>query len=488
MSKQPNILFIMSDEHDAAVTGCYGDPLVRTPHLDSLAENGVTFDACYTPSPLCVPCRLSVTAGKYVSRCGAWQNTNRLPSDDYPSLPRLLRSVGYTPYLCGKQHYASNRRYGYVDLIPALNNSYKSGKGGYRQPDDENNSDGAWDGRAKDFHTGEESSIMNHDRIVTTTACQFLKDYSAEQGPFFMHVGYLAPHFPLIAPDEIYQYYKGKTPAPIPASPWDKQPVNYRQQQLGFGSRKATQKEIQDGRDLYWALTDWFDREIGKLLGALGDSEVADNTVVIYTSDHGENKGDHGMWWKNCVYDHGSRVPMIVSWPARWKGGQRRTEACSILDIVQGIAELAGTECPEDWDGDSIIPLLDDEKHEWKDQALVEYYGHNRCSGITMFRQGKWKYVYHATINEKYPAENELFNMEEDPQETKNLADDPRCQEIRERLHQAMLDELGEHPDDINVRANAELAAGYDDDEESASEFTAAKNAHRTCSGGGLSS
>ena len=118
MSQQPNILFIMSDEHDAAVTGCYGDKLVRTPNLDRLAANGITFDACYTPSPLCVPCRLSITAGQYVSRCGAWQNQSMLASDDVPSLPRLLRGAGYTPYLCGKQHYAADRRYGFTDLTP----------------------------------------------------------------------------------------------------------------------------------------------------------------------------------------------------------------------------------------------------------------------------------------------------------------------------------------------------------------------------------
>lgn len=485
-AQQPNMLFIMSDEHDAAVTGCYGDSLVRTPNLDHLASEGITFDSCYTPSPLCVPCRLSITAGKYVSRIGAWQNQNMLPSDDYPSLPRLLRSAGYTPYLCGKQHYDANRRYGFVDLIPGMNQSRKHGKGGVRDPRDQNNVDTAWDGRAKDFHPGDTSGIMDHDRIVTNTATQFLKDYRNEQGPFYMHVGYLAPHFPLIAPDEIYQHYKGKTPPPIPAKAWDQQPQNYRQQQLGFGSRKATAEQIQDGRDLYWALTDWFDREIGKLLGALGDSEAADNTVVIYTSDHGENKGDHGLWWKNCVYDHGARVPLIVSWPARWKGGQRRIQACTLLDVVQGIAELAGTSCPDDWDGDSIMPLLDDPDHQWKDLALVEYYGHNRCSGITMLRQAQWKYVYHANIDDEYPAEYELYDMYTDPQELDNRADDPRCKGIIDRLHQAMLDELGEHPDEITLRANRELSTGYGERDDNEA-LVAARQHHRHSGGGGLS-
>ena len=457
MSQQPNILFIMSDEHDAAVTGCYGDDLVRTPNLDQLAADGIRFESCYTPSPLCVPCRLSITAGKYVSRCGAWQNQSMLESDDIPSLPRVLRSAGYTPYLCGKQHYERSRRYGFVDLIPSMNPHKKSGLGNYRDPRDETNIDKSWDGRFKEFYTSEDSGIMSHDRQVTDTAAQFLKDYDPSQGPFYLHAGYLAPHFPLIVPEDIYNYYKGKTPAPIPALPFEDQPFNYRQQQLGFGTRKVTDEQVQYGRELYWALTDWFDQEVGRLLSALKDSDVADNTVVIYTSDHGENKGDHGMWWKNCLYDHGARVPLIVSWPKRWTGGQRRTEACSLLDVVQGIAELAGTSCPDDWDGDSILPWLDDANHQWKDLAVSEYYGHNRSSGITMIRHDGWKYVYHARFDDEYGPQYELFNMQEDPQETNNLANDPRCVELRERLHHMMLDEIGDHPDHITQRANAEL-------------------------------
>ena len=457
MSQQPNILFIMSDEHDAAVTGCYGDPLVRTPHLDSLAQNGITFDACYTPSPLCVPCRLSITAGKYVSRCGAWQNQNMLASDKVPSLPRLLRSVGYTPYLCGKQHYAKDRRYGFVDLLPHRNAGTKSGLGSYRDPRDQENVDKSWDSRSAQFYTDDDSFILSHDREVTSCASKFLQDYDPAQGPFYLHAGYLAPHFPLIVPDEIYQYYKGKTPEPIPALPFADQPYNYQQQQLGFGTRKASDEQIHNGRDLYWALTDWFDREVGKLLGALADSEVADNTIVIYTSDHGENKGDHGMWWKNCLYDHGARVPLIVSWPKRWTGGQRRSEACSLLDVVQAIAELAGAECPSDWDGDSMLPWLDDATHQWKDLAVSEYYGHNRCSGITMLRHDNWKYVYHARFDDEFGPQYELFDMSADPQETKNLAHDPRCAERRERMHQMMLEEIGADPDQITQRANAVL-------------------------------
>ncbi|MFB6219771.1 MAG: sulfatase, partial [Halobacteriaceae archaeon] len=185
-----------------------------------------------------------------------------------------------------------------------------------------------------------------------------------------------------------------------------------------------------------------------------------ENTVVIYTSDHGENKGDHGMWWKNCMYDHAASVPLIVSWPERWAGGQRRTEVCSLVDVVQTIAELGGADAPDQWDGDSLVGLLDDPGADWPDFALSEYYAHNTASGFTMYREGRYKYVYHARYDDDHGPEEELYDMREDPGEFENLADSRP--ETRERLHEAMLDELGEHPDDIDRRARREGAAGYD--------------------------
>ena len=131
---RPNILVIMSDEHNASVTGCYGNSIIQTPNLDRLAAGGTTFESCYCNSPLCVPSRLSFTAGKYVSRIGAWSNDCRLDSDDVPSLPRILTAAGYESYLCGKMHYDRTRRYGFTEIGGNRNNGFKTGKGGRRKP------------------------------------------------------------------------------------------------------------------------------------------------------------------------------------------------------------------------------------------------------------------------------------------------------------------------------------------------------------------
>ena len=455
----------MSDEHDAANMGCYGDPLGATPTLDGLAERGVTFDACYCNSPLCVPSRLSFTAGQYISRCGAWQNTCWLPSDDYPSLPHVLNAAGYESYLIGKQHYDPTRSYGFKEVLPRMggDGQHKTGHGHRREPDDESANEKSWRTRSAEFYPANHGGHLDHDRAVTAGTLGFLGGRKNGDPPFFCFAGYLAPHFPMIVPQRYADMFYGKVPPPeLPDGLIESLPTNYQHHRRGFGTVDTDPQVVRRGRDLYWALTRWFDDEVAKVLNALESSDVADNTIVIYTSDHGENKGDHGLWWKNCLYDHGARVPLIVSWPKRWAGGQRRTGVCSLVDLVRTIIELGEGEPDPGMDGDSLLDYLDDADHTWKDQALSEYYGHNVCSGITMLRRGKYKYVYHSRINESFGPETQLFDMQADPKEFNNLADDPAHADTLAELHQAMLDELGEHPDDIEQRCRADLATGYD--------------------------
>ncbi len=458
---RPNILFIMSDEHDPGVTGCYGDPVVRTPNLDRLAANGVLFDGCYCNSPLCVPSRLSFTAGQYVSRIDAWCNNRVIEQADAGwTLPRVLHRAGYTPYLCGKQHYHRDHRYGFVDLLPKHNQHGMTGHHRWRNPDDSEPGLRVWHERAAQFHVGDDNEVMALDREVTATVRRFLGEAQQGEGPWFLFAGYVAPHFPLIVP-KANDNYRGRVPMPeLPPGLLANLPRNYRHHRLGFGNVDTGETIVRRGRELYWGMVDWFDQEVGKVLGALADSAVADDTIVIYTSDHGENKGDHGLWWKNCMYEHGARVPLLVSWPARWAGGQRRSGACSLVDVVRLVTDLAGGETPAEWDGDSLLPWLDDAGHRWKDTALVEYYGHNITSGFTLWREGTWKYTYHNAAGPGHPAERELYDLASDPKELRNRAAEPAQAERLARMHAAMLAELGEDPEVINARCIATFG-GY---------------------------
>ncbi len=470
MSDRPNILLIMSDEHDPGIMGCYGDEIVSTPNFDRLANEGITFDAAYTSSPLCAPSRASFTAVQYVSRCGVWANGWKLESDDYPSLSHSLNAAGYESWLGGKMHFGPDRLYGFKEVYPSNkkkggtkngggNNGGKEIRRGY--DDISESGQRTWAGRVAKFKTGNETGILRHDRKVTAECSTFLQNRKADDKPFFLLAGYLAPHFPLTIPEEYYTPYKDKVPMPeIPEGFLDTLPTNYKHLRASFGANKATPEETKLGRELYWGFVQWLDDEVGKLIGALGDSEVADNTIVIYCSDHGENKGDHGLWWKNNMYEHAARMPLIVHYPKRWAGGQRRSKACSLVDLAQTIGELCGLESSEDWDGASFMNYLDDDNAEWRDIAVSEYYAHGVVSGFQMIRQGPWKYVYHCRFDEEHGPERELYNLDDDPGEFHNLADDPGQADRIEQLHALLAQELKRDPEEAEAACQADLEKG----------------------------
>jgi choline-sulfatase len=162
------------------------------------------------------------------------------------------------------------------------------------------------------------------------------------------------------------------------------------------------------------------------------------------------------------MYEQAARVPLIVSWPDRWPGGQRRTGACSLVDLVQTIADLGGGRCPGDLDGDSLTPWLDDADHAWKDMAVSEYYGHNICSGYAMLRTGRWKYVYHTPPDGWHSPEHELYDMAADPMEFSDLAGDAAHADRVWSMHEALVQELGEHPDEAEQRCRFDYSQGYD--------------------------
>ena len=449
---RPNILVIMSDEHNASVMGCAGNPIIHTPNLDRLAGDGVVFDACYCPSPLCVPSRLSFTAGKYASRVGAWNNDCELPGPDYPSLPAALNAAGYESFLCGKMHYAADRRYGFKEIGGNMNGSVKTNRGERRDPDDLAPDPGISE-RFNEFHTGETSRGMKHDQAVTKGVLDFLKNRKQEDAPFFLLAGYITPHFPLIVPEKYFEEYKGRVPMPvIPEGYLDKLPRNYKHLRTGFDMEDVPEDTVRRGRELYYGLVQWTDGQVGELLRALNAAGMAENTVVVYTADHGENMGEHGLWWKNCLFDTAARVPLIMRWPGRWKGGQRRAEACSLLDVVQTVAEIGHADLPKDCNGDSMLGWLDHPGSEWKDRSVSEYYAHNIASGYAMIRMGQYKYVYHTPPDANHPAERELYDLKADPGELNNLAAQPDQAERIAAMHAALIKEVGEDPDETEQR------------------------------------
>lgn len=451
----------MSDEHNPSVASYYGNRIAHTPNVDSLTENGITFDAHYCNSPLCVPSRLSLTAGKYASRVDVWGLTCSLPDPDIPSLPRVLNAVGYESFLCGKQHYDYSRRYGFTDVGGNFNRWYMTGTGRRLLPTHLQQEQ--LSPRFNAFHPGDHGSTLEHDRKVTAGAVEFLSKRESKDKPFFLFVGYMAPHFPLIVPENYWNRYRGKVDMPvIPEGFLDRLPLNYKVQRAGFEEIGVPDETVRRGRELYYGLTEWGDNEVGKVLAALRlHPEVAENTVIIYSSDHGENMGERGLWWKNCMYESSSRVPLVISWPERWRGKQRRKGATSHVDLVQTVAEIGGAHTPDDWNGHSMVRWMDRASTSWRDRAVSEYYAHNTASGYAMLRAGDWKYVYHTVIDKDHPAERELYNLSTDPHEFTNLAGLPEHKTRIEAMHKDLIKEVGGDPDETEQRSRYQLSRGY---------------------------
>jgi choline-sulfatase len=410
-----------------------------------------------------VPSRLAITSGKYSSRVSAWNNDCWLPNEDCPSIAQVVKSRGYDAFLTGKMHYDKTRRYGFTEIgQSAANQETKLGCGTRRTVDDTSIAPQEWWRRSRSFCAGDRSGVLDHDRAVRAHACDFLANRKSTDSPFFLVAGFQAPHEPLTVPEAYHAPYRGRIKPPIlPPGHLETQPVNYQQLRHGFGLVGTDPKVVTKGREYYYGLTQWSDWNIGRVLDALAQSAFADNTVVIYTSDHGENMGEHGLWWKSCMYECASRVPLIVSWPGHWPEGERRFRSCSLVDVVQTVAAVAGAETPEDWNGNSLVPWIRDRSYAWKDLAISEYYAHLVASGFVMLRHENYKYVYHTQACADFPAQRELYNLREDPHEFINLASVPEQQKRIREYHALLIKEIGEDPEKTEQRCRTECNAGY---------------------------
>ncbi len=464
-SDRPNILFIMTDEYNAGVMGVAGDKIVRTPNLDALAARGVLFNTQYCTSPICMPSRHSLTTGKYVSGHMVWSNDGGVP-EGAPTLPRVLTAAGYDSYLVGSMHYKANETHGFNiitdkgNIIPSKD-ADPNAKAPKPRPRRRLPADVFADQKGKlapEFERAGEADDNPSPVDVPRrdNAIKFLHERPADSKPFFSVVSLIAPHYPFIAPEEYLSHYRGKVPtAEVPAGFLDTLPSNYKHMR-NIRQFESVPPEIEKrALEAYYARVEWIDHQIGLILDALQNSPFADNTIVIFTADHGENMGEHGMWMKCCMYDASSRVPLIVSWPKRWKGGQQRDGACGMVDLVQTIAAAGGAKVPADWKGVSMLPWLDDANYAWRDLAVCEYYGLDIVSGFTMIRQGDWKYVYHTRANESQEPERELYNVAVDPKEFHNLAGDPANEGRMKKMHEALIKETGEDPERTEARCRA---------------------------------
>ncbi len=451
-----NLLILLNDQHNKKMLGCYGHPLVQTPNLDRLAARGTRFSNAYTASPLCVSARASIATGRYVHETGCWDNA--IAYDGSPaSWGHRLQQAGRSCVSIGKLHY----RYeedptgfdeqiipmhiadGVGDLMgsirPDLPVRYQSRK------------------YAENVKVGT-SPYIDYDRDIATRATDWLhaRADNDDGSPWVLFVSFIAPHFPLTVPKEYFDLYPlDKIDMPKPADiayqeshPWWKAFLNCNIFDRYFRDDEHRKMAIA----CYLGLCTFTDENIGKVLNALNDSGLAEDTRVVFSSDHGDNMGARGIWGKSTMHEESAGVPMIIAGPDIPENKVVSTPVTH-LDLFPTVVEGANlTKLPEDADlpGRSLIDIANSPDDPNR-VAFSEYHGAASVSGVFMIRKGRYKYIHYTS----FPPE--LFDLETDPEENQNLGENPDFAEIIGEFR-AILENIAD-PETVDARAKQDQAA-----------------------------
>ena len=461
-ASRPNLLYIHSDQHSPYVAGCYGDPLVETPHLDALAARGVAFDNTYCPSPICVPSRMSMLSGRYPCDNQVWTNTHILDSG-IPTLAHSMGAGGYRPALVGRMHSVGpDQLHGYAERLVGDHGPNQPGGAGV---DHGQLAGTAGPGRVSLRLSGHgQSAYQVHDEDVTAATVDCLnrlgvaKRAGQAAEPFSLSVGFMLPHQPFVARLQDYRYYyENITPPQTPEPFGDHLHPHIKRWRQACDIEEVSEEEIHRARAAYWALVHRMDVLIGQVVAALRENDLEENTLILYTSDHGEQVGEHGLWWKQTFYEDSVKVPAILAWPGRLPAGTRCDRVISSLDLNATMLDALG--CPDlpNSRGRSLLPLLAEPTNvEWDDVAFSEFCQDAAGAGgpfpeggifQRMIRRGRWKLNYY------HGQPCQLFDLQTDPHERSDLAADPAHQEILAALKAEVLD--GWDPEWIAARMTA---------------------------------
>lgn len=458
MDDRPNILLLFSDQH-ARIAGCFGDPVVRTPHIDALAGSGVIFDNTYCPSPICLPSRMSFLTAREPHRQECWTNTDILPSG-IPTYAHSLGATGYDAILVGRLHSVGpdqNRGYR-MRSVGDHSTNWVGGRAHDLGPLDKAND--PW--RESLVASGPGSSAYErHDDDVTDTALETIAALGARRAagnttPFALTVGWLLPHAPYVCSPELYASYEGKVPPPAIPIPKNEHP-HYAWWRKNRGIADATEMEITRSRTAYYGLVTALDTMIGRVLGALEAAGLTENTLVVYTSDHGEHLGNRGLWWKSSLYDESAKVPLIMHWPGHIPSGERRSAIVNLTDVTATLLDIAGAPELPNSQGRSFAHLLNDANAPWIEETVSEYvndgvpaWSGGRMVVSRMLRRGRYKLIYHKGHPEQ------LFDLEADPEERDDLAVLPAYKSLLGAMRARLLADW--KPDHIVARVEAHIA------------------------------
>jgi arylsulfatase A-like enzyme len=380
--QRPNVLFLFTDDQRADTIRALGNPIIQTPNLDRLVESGFVFRNAYCMGSnvpaVCLPSRTMLLSGRSLFH---------LPSltDKSPNFPRSFNAAGYITYHHGKRG----------NTPQAIQKEFAHNQ--YLANDAKERTSG---------HPGKE---------IADPALKFLRDWKRDK-PFCMFLAFGNPHDPRVVNQEYRaRYDEGKMPLPKnfrPFHPFNNGDLLVRDESLAPWPRtpEVVRKHLTD----YYGVITYLDMEIGRVLQALKDSGAYDHTVIIFSSDHGLAVGSHGLFGKQNLYEDGMKAPLIFAGPGIPRG---RSDALVYLhDIFPTACTLSGVPVPESLDGRSLAPVIKGESKQVREALFLSYRNVQRA-----VRQGDWKLIRYPQVNK-----TQLFDLKNDPDETNNLADDPK--------------------------------------------------------------
>jgi len=436
MSGGRNALFIFSDEHNKSMLSCEGHPLVKTPHLDKLAAKGTRFTNAYCNSPICVPSRAILATGKHNAEIGYWDNAD--PYDGrVKSWHHRVVEAGHDCVSIGKLHFKDqDSPVGFSDQIIPLNVVGGIGDllGLIRSPLPERK--GAAN-LSKEIGPGD-STYIQYDLEIADKAASWLQARKKSDGTFVLFVSFVCPHFPLIAPPEFFEMYPADK-IPLPKFRDEKNithhPYYEEMRKCMNYDEYFDEEKMRIAIASYYGLCSFLDSNIGKVLSALSESEIADTTDIIYSSDHGDALGQRKMWGKSTMFEESAGIPMIVSGKNIPENKTVKT-AVSLVDIYPTILDITGIK-PQphetDMKGDSLCRLAN-QSDDMSRSVLCEYHAAGSPVGAFLIRKENFKYTYFA---EGYPAQ--LFDIDADPDELNDLSSDENYADVMSEMHKELL-------------------------------------------------
>ena len=439
MTDLPNILLVQVDQLAASFLPAYSNTVAKTPHLDSLAGRSVVFESAYTNFSLCAPSRFSMLSGRLASEIGAFDNGAEFASST-PTFAHYLRAAGYHTSLVGKMHFVGpDQLHGFHErLTTDIYPSSFGWTGDWTQVREEHSND------ARSFELAGpylRTVQMDYDDEVAHRARRKLYDLArgdsldADQ-PWLLTASFTHPHDPYQCRPEYWDRYRSEdidlpTVGRIPNDRADPYSLRLRAQ-YGLADFEPTEEQIRQARHGYYGSISYVDGLVGELIATLTETGLVDNTVVVFTTDHGDMMGERGLWYKKSFFEAASRIPFMVSWPKRFPPS-RIVENVSLVDVLPTFCEIAGNralaESADPLDGRSLVTLMETGADASLDDTI---YGENLAEGATapilMVKRGALKLITSGCDPEQ------LFDLSADPLELNNVANHPEYDAVSAEL------------------------------------------------------